>query len=826
MSDLSFHPVSATATFVEVVIPLATPKAYTYMVPEEMVSDIGFGKRVEVQFGRNRLYAGLIVGIGSEAPEGYQPKAILSVIDVHAIINIQQYRLWQWISQYYCCTIGEVMNAALPANLKLSSETRVVLSPLFDENYGGLDDKEYLIAEALSIQNELSIADIQGILNQKTVYPLIRKLLDKRIIFLTEDLKEKYKPRKVYCVRLAEPYASQSELMEEAFEKLSRSNKQVDTLMTYLQMIRKNDYIKRAELCKKAKVDSSVVRAMEKKGVLEIYEQEISRLGAFDGDTESLQVLSEQQVRALKEIREQIQEKNVLLLHGVTGSGKTRVYVELIQEALQRGEQVLYLLPEIALTAQIIQRLQKVFGDEIVVYHSRLNNNERVELWQEVLNGKSIVLGARSALFLPFEKLKWIIVDEEHDPSFKQYNPNPRYHGRDAAIVAANIHNAKVILGTATPSLESYFNAKSGKYGLVEMPERFGGLQLPEVGIVDKKAEFKKEGMHPLFSQELIKAIATTIEQNEQVILFQNRRGYAPTYRCGTCGWHSECIHCDVSLTYHKFHNNLKCHYCGYSTTLPVSCPACGTRSLTLQGFGTEKIEDELKIFFPELRIQRMDYDTVRGKDGHTKIIDAFQDGAIDILVGTQMVTKGLDFDRVGLVGVLSADQLLHFPDFRASERGFQLMVQVSGRAGRKGKQGKVLIQTLNPGYPVLAKVVASDYHGFYAEEIAERQQFAYPPFIRLIKISLKHKQAKTVNDAARMYSLFIKKHLGDRVKGPAIPYVSRVRSYYVLDFLVKLEKDTKSITRIKEVLMEAMYQLHDEKGFSGVRVSIDVDPF
>ncbi|HKK76692.1 MAG TPA: primosomal protein N' [Saprospiraceae bacterium] len=827
MSNEQFHPINQTNTYVDVILPLALPQNYTYAVPEAWIPQAGFGKRVEVQFGKNRIYSGIIAEVHHQAPAKYDPKEIISVIDQAPIINQRQYKLWQWMAKYYCCSMGEIMNAALPANLKLSSETSVILSPLFDQNMGGLNDHEYLIAEALSIQNELSIADIQGILGQKTVYPLIRRMLDKKIVYLKEELKQKYQPKNIHCVRLMEPYASQKELINEAFEKVSRSEHQTNALMAYLQMIRQQEYIRRADLCKKANVDSSVIKALEKKEIVEIYEREISRIGSYEADKIDTLPLSEQQIRAFAEIKEQWEEKDVVLLHGVTGSGKTRVYIELIQEALARGEQVLYLLPEIALTTQIISRLQRIFGDDIAVYHSRLNNNERVELWQSVIDGQPIILGPRSALFLPYRKLQYIVVDEEHDPSYKQYDPNPRYHGRDAAIVAAMLHGAKVLLGTATPALESYYNAKQGKYGLVEMPERFGGIQLPETEIVDARKAHRDKKMHSIFTQDLLNAIKGILERDEQVILFQNRRGYAPTYRCVTCGnWHAECVHCDVSLTYHKYHNTLKCHYCGYTTTLPVSCPACGAKTLSLQGFGTQKVEDELKIFLPDASIQRMDYDTVKNKDGHAKIINKFQEGQIDILVGTQMVTKGLDFDKVGLVGILSADQILHFPDFRATERSFQLMVQVSGRAGRRGTRGKVLIQGYNVEHPVLGEVIDNKFQEFYKREVAERQEFKYPPFYRLIKISLKHKQPRVINDAAKLYGMLLKKGLGGRVQGPAMPYVSRVRGYYILDFMIKLEKDTKAIHRIKTIIMDAMYQLQSEKGFGGVRVNIDVDPY
>lgn len=827
LSNEQFHPDNPTNTYVEVILPLALPQNYTYAVPEAWITQVGFGKRVEVPLGKNRLYAGIVAAVHHRPPAGYSPRELVSVIDQQPIINEKQYLLWQWMAQYYCCSLGEVMNAALPANLKLSSETSVLLSPLFDQDWGTLHDQEYLIVEALSIQNELSIADIQGIIGQKTVYPLIRRMLDQKIIYLKEDLKQKYQPRTIHCVRLQEPYASEKGSINEAFDKISRSEHQTNALMAYLQLARQQEYVRRADLCKKAAVDGSVIKALEKKAILEIYEQEVSRLGSYQAATVDTQPLSEQQVQAVAEIKQQWEQKEVVLLHGVTGSGKTRVYIELIQEALTQGEQVLYLLPEIALTTQIISRLQRIFGDHIAVYHSRLNNNERVELWHAVASGQPIILGPRSALFLPYQQLKYIIVDEEHDPSYKQYDPSPRYHGRDAAVVAALMHQAKVVLGTATPSLESYYNAQQGKYGLVVMTQRFGGIQLPQIEVIDARRAHREKKMHSIFTQDLLNAIKTTLEQDEQVILFQNRRGYAPTYRCVTCGnWHAECIHCDVSLTYHKSHNTLKCHYCGYTTTLPPACPACGAKTLSLQGFGTQKVEDELKIFLPDASIQRMDYDTVKSKDGHAKIINQFQEGHIDILVGTQMVTKGLDFDRVGLVGILSADQILHFPDFRATERSFQLMVQVSGRAGRRDRQGRVLIQGYNVEHPVLKEVIDNQFPAFYSREVAERQEFKYPPFYRLIKISLKHKQPKVVNEAAKLYGLRLKKDLGARVQGPAMPYVARVRGYYILDFMVKLEKDTRSTQRIKRIIMDAMYQLQSEKGFSGVRVNIDVDPY
>ncbi|MDX1666675.1 MAG: primosomal protein N', partial [Saprospiraceae bacterium] len=740
--------------------------------------------------------------------------------------NPVQLEFWRWLSDYYCCTLGEIMNAALPANLKLSSETRVVASPLFSEDFSGLDDKEYLIAEALSIQDELSLEDVRGILDQKTVYPLIRRLLDKKLIYLKEDLKERYKPKTVSCVRLQEPYRSDRGKMEEAFEKASRSTRQVEAIMAYVQLSRQQDHVRRRDIYEAAGVDSQVVRALEKKGIFEIYDREVSRLPGYEDEIEPRQELSAQQEQAMREIREELEDKDVVLLHGVTGSGKTRLYVEMISEALKRSEQVLYLLPEIALTAQLVGRLRRIFGEDIAVYHSRLNNNERVELWNRVLEGKPVLIGARSALFLPFSRLKLVVIDEEHDQSFKQMDPAPRYNGRDAAIYLAHLHGAKVILGTATPSVESYHNARKGKYGLVEMRERFGGLKMPELEVADARKEALRQEMRSHFTTALLDQMKHTMERGEQVILFQNRRGYAPTYECSNCGWHAECVHCDVSLTYHKHSEKLKCHYCGYQTNLPAGCPACGDRQLKLQGFGTEKIEDELKIYLPEARIGRMDYDTMRTKHAHAEIIKKFEDRKLDILVGTQMVTKGLDFEKVGLVGVVSADQLLHFPDFRAGERAFQLMTQVSGRAGRKHRQGKVIIQAYNTEHPVLKEVLEGDYQAFYRREVEERQEFKYPPFARLIKITLKHRKPLRLNDGARIYGGFLKKQLGDSVLGPAMPYVSRIRGYYLLDFLIKLPPDMRKIRYAKKMVLAATDHLHAAEGFSGVRVNVDVDPY
>ncbi len=826
MNNNLFHSIQDELYYATVILPIAVPKLYTYSIPSEMIDSIQVGVRVEVQFGRSKLYAAIVQNIDKNRPEKYRPKPIISIIDDKPIVTEKQLQLWTWIANYYMCTLGEVMNAALPSGLKLASETIITLNPLFNHNYEQLNDKEYLIAEALTIQNELTIKDIQSILNQKTVYPLVKSLLEKHIIFLKEELQQKYKPKTVTCVRLKEPYSSNTELLQEAFDKVKRAGKQTEALMAFVQLNQTNKTVLRQAVCDKANVKTNIIKAIVDKGIFEIYKKETSRIGLYDKDLEEKYKLSEQQEAALEFIKEKFNTKNVVLLHGVTGSGKTRVYIELIQETISKGEQVLYLLPEIALTTQIIFRLQRIFGDDILVYHSRLNNNERVEIWKKTLEGKSVLVGARSSLFLPFINLKLIIVDEEHDPSFKQVEPNPRYNARDTAIFYAYLNQAKVLLGSATPSIETFHNTEINKYGIVKMSERFGGLELPEIVVVNVKEEMKKRILQSHFTSVLIEELKQTIDNGNQAILFQNRRGYAPTLRCQICDWYAECIHCDVSLTFHQYSNNLRCHYCGYQTPIQKDCPACGSHDLTLKGFGTQKVEDELQIYLPKAKVQRMDFDSIRTKNAHTKLINDFEEKRIDILVGTQMVTKGLDFDNVGLVGVLSADSLFQFPDFRASERAFQLMTQVSGRAGRKHKQGKVIIQAMNPQHPVISEVLQNNYAAFYKRELEERKMFLYPPFYRFIKITLKHKRTETLNQAGKLFSKYLKGKVGRRLLGPAVPSIPRVRSYYLLEIMIKIERQAQSLQLVKQSIIEAIEVLNTTKGYSQVKVVVDVDTY
>ncbi|MEO1437612.1 MAG: primosomal protein N' [Bacteroidota bacterium] len=811
--------------FADVILPLALPKLYTYVVPRDLLPEMEVGKRVEIQFGKSKLYSALVYRVHEEPPT-YSSKPILNILDPRPVANPTQLKFWTWLAEYYCCTMGEVMQAALPSGLKLSSETRVIMNPLFDEDYEKLSDKEYLITEALSIQNELSIQEIQQILDQKTVYPIIQRLLHKRVLYLREELKEKFTPKTVSAVKLADEYLRPDGL-KAAFDRIgTRAIKQVQALMAYAQLAKETTHIKKKALLEAADISDNILRELVKKGVMDIYDLEISRIASYEDELIMTAQLTAAQIKAKIEIQQRFQEKKVCLLHGVTGSGKTQIYIDLIREYIEKEQQILYLLPEIALTTQIIRRLQKVFGDDIVVYHSRLNANERVELWDKVARGQKVVLGPRSSLFLPYSNLGLVIVDEEHDPSYKQQDPAPRYNGRDCAIYLAHMHGAKTLLGTATPSVETYYNAERGKYGLVTLDSRFGDLAMPDIEVLDLGKSRQKKQLKGAFSGTLLEQLKQLVENKEQAILFQNRRGYAPNMNCETCGWTSMCVHCDVALTYHQYQNRLRCHYCGYQTKIPDACPACGSHTLVKKGFGTERLEEELKIHLPEARIARMDWDTVKGKHAHGKLISSFENHELDILIGTQMVTKGLDFDNVGLVGVISADKLLHFPDFRASERAFQLLTQVSGRAGRKFKQGRVMIQAYQTGHPVIHEVVAHDYHRFFNRELQERKQFHYPPFNRLIRLTLKHKKKDVVYYGAEELAQMLKARLGARVLGPSEPGINRVRGLYLMNFLIKLERDPKFLPKAKRFIQTQVVGLQGKKGYSSLRINIDVDPY
>ena len=813
--------------YAEIIIPLALPKNYIWAVPDELKDAVHTGCRVEVNLGKNKRYAGIVKQLHNNRPELFEPKDILNVLDAEPVIYEQQLHLWEWLASYYMCSEGEVMAAALPSHFKLSSETIVVFNDEYGEDFSALDHDEYLVAEALLIKKELKLTEVQQVLDSSHVYPVINRLINKKVCFVWESLKQTYSPKKETYVLLNPQYDNEEQLSKLLNEdkKLQRAEKQMELLLGYLHLIKTQGEVTKSELLKKSGASDAQLKGLIDKKILWTEKRNIDRLQYLPKDIKIDFELTEVQKRSFQQIEDAFTTKQVCLLHGITSSGKTQIYIKLIEQFIRRGKQVLYMLPEIALTSQIIRRLQKHFGGYIGVYHSKFSQNERVEIWNKVKTGEmKVVLGARSSVFLPYNDLGLIICDEEHDTSFKQQDPAPRYNGRDAAIYLSSLFNGKTILGSATPSLESYHNATEGKYGLAELMKRHGDMLLPEIGIIDTKKIAQKDKTKTILSPQLIDEVKKIIERNKQVILFQNRRGYTPYQVCNTCGWIPQCKFCDVSLTYHKFSNKLICHYCG--TTYPPlhTCLVCGNHNFIQRNFGTERIEEQLKEVFTDAKIARMDIDTVRGKNAHDVLIQQFEQRRIDILVGTQMVVKGLDFDNVDLVGILDADGLLHFADFRVNERGFQLMEQVSGRAGRKENTGKVLIQTSNPSHPVLKYVEDHDYKKMYAEELEKRKQFFYPPFSRIIHITFKHKMKDIAERAAVRFADALKNKYEKYIVGPAEPVINRIRNQYLSELLLKLPKDAKLIAQCKRDLLEQIAVLHNEKSFRSVTIIPDVD--
>jgi len=813
--------------FVEVILPLAISKNYTYRVPYELNDTVAIGKRTVVQFGKSKLYTAIIAGIGTQAPEKYEAKYLVEILDDKPVVTYEQLHFWYWIADYYMCNVGEVMNAALPSALKLASETRIMLNKEYEFDRTTLHDKEFLIVEALNIQPELTVSDIVKLLGQKQVMPILKLLFEKNIINISEEVSERYKPRKRTFITI-NPIYNDPEKRQELFIILEKkAPKQADAVLAYIKLSRQQKTISKNELIEESGAGAASIKSLIEKEVFIPEEKNVSRLYYEEEESINGFELSEQQQFALKEVSDQFAEKDVVLLHGVTSSGKTQIYIRLIEEMIQSGRQVLYLLPEIALTTHIIERLRLYFGANIGVYHSRFNDAERVEVWQKVLNNEyRVVLGARSSVFLPFNDLGLIIVDEEHETSYKQFDPAPRYNARDAAIFLANMHGGKVLLGSATPSFESYYNARTHKYGFTELGERFGGVEMPKVEIVSIVEETKKKTIQSHFTSVLIADIQQALANKEQVILFQNRRGYAPVLMCKICAYTPKCINCDVSLTFHKSSGKLHCHYCGYKEDSPVICPACGSTHLEYKGFGTEKIEDELSLILPDARITRMDLDTTRSRNSLQTILNNLEEKKIDILVGTQMVAKGLDFADVTVIGIINADSLLKFPDYRANERSFQMLAQVSGRAGRRGKQGKVVIQTYDPGHRVIKQVIDNDYADLYFTEMTERKSFNYPPFYRLINLDIKHKSQEVLYQQAVYLGNELRKHFGDRVIGPQPPLVSRIRNYYIQSILLKFEKDAISINKAKAIIRDTITQFQTTKLSKGSIVQPDVDPY
>jgi len=814
--------------FIDVILPLAVPKVYTYRVPFDLNQEIGIGKRVIVQFGKSRLFTAIIFKIKSEPNPDYTAKYIEMVMDKVPIVTKNQLLLWEWIAGYYLCTIGEVMNAALPANLKISSETVLMAEKEIVSTDIDLTLKEKNLLALIRNSTGIKLKDLGG---SKSFPVAVRSLIEKKLVYTAEEIKNSYKPREAVFVKLTDEYNSEVGL-QKAMDLLLGKEKQMDVLLAYINISRffqeEKRPVIRGELLSKIGRSASALDPLVKKNIFRVFKKEISRIKTLNADVKELPDLSEEQHQALKAIQSLWKNKEVTLLEGVTSSGKTLVYAHLIKQMLAMGKQVLYLLPEIGLTNHLISRLGIFFGENIGVYHSKFQKNERVEVWQNVYKqnpkGGKLIVGARSAVFLPFTNLGLIIVDEEHDSSLKQFQPAPRYHARDTAIVMGKMLNAKVILGTATPAIETRWLAMQDKFGWVRLTSRFGKIKLPEIQIADLKKERAQKSMKGVFTGLLYKLIGYNLDHQHQVILFQNRRGYSPLWVCQVCGWIPKCTDCDVNLTYHSFSHQLVCHYCSKTYLPPKQCLACGSSRLKMPGYGTERIEEELKELFSDARIARVDLDTTRNRTNYERIIEKVEEQKLDIIVGTQMISKGLDFNNVQLVGILNADQMLNFPDFRAFERAFQMMVQVAGRAGRLNKRGMVVIQTSYPDHHIIKDVIKHDYDSFYKSEIEERRKFNYPPFYRLIQITLIDKNKSRVKEAAGLLAKDLKTKLEQRVLGPEFPYISRIRNKHHIHILLKLER-SMSVKKVRVFIRDKIIDIHAIKEYKYVRIFADVDP-
>ena len=817
--------------FVDVILPLPLQASFTYALPPEMDGQVQIGCRVVVSFGRKKFYTGIVRNVHYLKPQEYEVKEVSAVLDEHPILLPLQFQFWEWLADYYLCTQGDVYKAALPSGLKLESETVVEYNPDFEATEP-LSEREQKVLDLLAVEPEQTVTRLEKESGLKNILAVVKSLLEKDALFVKEELKRTYKPKTETRVRLTEAARNERRLHFFFDELQRRAPKQLDLLMKYIELSgclggREVKEVSKAELLKRSGATPAVFSGLVDKGVFEVYQQEVGRLETVSQAVMSLNELNVHQQRAFDEIRASFRVKNVCLLHGVTSSGKTEIYIHLIDEAVRQGKQVLYLLPEIALTTQITERLKRVFGSRLGIYHSKFPDAERVEVWQKQLSHEpyDIILGVRSSLFLPFQRLGLVIVDEEHENTYKQQDPAPRYHARNAAIVLASMCGAKTLLGTATPSVESWYNAtEGGKYALVELKERYKEIQLPEIIPVDIKELQRKKRMNGPFSPLLLQYVREALEQKEQVILFQNRRGFAPMIECHTCGWVPKCKNCDVSLTYHKGLNQLTCHYCGYTQPVPRQCPACEGVDLRNRGFGTEKIEDDVKAIFPEARVARMDLDTTRTRTAYERIIHDFQQGRTDILIGTQMVSKGLDFDHVSVVGILNADTMMNYPDFRAYERAFQLMAQVAGRAGRKNKRGRVVLQTKSIDHPIIPQVMRNDFEGMVAGQLAERQLFRYPPYYRLVYVYLKHRNEQLLDVMAQTMAAKLRAVFGARVLGPDKPPVARIQTLFIRKIVLKIETNAP-MARARQLLVQVQQEMVAEDRFKSLIVYYDVDP-
>jgi primosomal protein N' (replication factor Y) (superfamily II helicase) len=833
-ADHDFFDKSSGNNFADIILPVPIPRMFTYKIPKNLQSQIQIGLRVIVQFGKKKVLTGIIGKVHNKPPQAYEAKPILDILDHQPSVNPLQIRFWVWMAEYYFCHIGEVMHAALPAGLRLSSESKIQLNPNFDVETSKypLDVREEKILEALEKKDELSYEDCEQILGVKTIHPILKSLVAKDAILIFERVQEKYTPKVETRVRLNPDIVASKSALESVFEAVQGKPKQESILLKFLRDVpvfqrpQLNEKgVDKATLLEEGDSESSL-KTLIKNGVFETFKHVVNRIEEEAAEREASELSSTQQA-AFDEIKTHFETKQSVLLHGVTGSGKTEIYIKLIQEVLQSGSQVLLLLPEIALTTQIVGRLKQVFGSQMGVYHSKYSDNERVEVWNGVLSGRfSFVVGVRSSIFLPFDSLGLVIVDEEHEPSFKQFDPAPRFHARDAAIMLAYFHQARTLLGSATPSFESYANASQGKYGYVQITHRFGDARLPEFHLANIPSDRKKNLLKLDSTRLLREKIQHALENQQQVIIFQNRRGYSPYVQCEDCSWTGQCVQCDVSLTYHQFAEELRCHYCGYKEKIPQACPACGSSQLTTQGMGTERIEESLSMLFPEARMGRMDLDTTRNKYGYQRLLDEFAAGQIDILVGTQMITKGLDFGKVTVVGIWDGDRILNFPDFRAGERAYQQITQVAGRAGRRDIQGQVVIQTRDPEKDIYEKVIKGDYFEFFRQEMIDRKKYYYPPFVKLVKIVTRHADAKVAYKAAhalhlQMANIAVKKI----VLGPEKGIIARIKNQYQFESLIKLDKQGNTQTVFKDSLAKIIEELQSVPEFRSVRWIVDVDP-
>ena len=819
---------SITFDFVEVILPLPLERNFTYAITAAEAQFIRPGFRVAVPFGKRNVYTGVVYKVHNNPPVAYEAKSIHSILDKSPILNSFQFQLWEWISNYYMCTMGEVLRASLPSIFLLESETLISLNKSIDSEISNLSDEEYLVFEALEQQSSLKIDEINTIINKKNSFPILQRLLDQKIIVSEQEVSEKYKPKLVRCVKIHSDYENQNNL-QDLLESLTRSVKQRELVLNYFSLATQNTQIEVSELKTKSNATSTQIKALIDKGVFEDYFFQTDRIKFENSGVGISKDLNNYQELALKQINTSFETYDISLLHGVTSSGKTEIYVKKIEDIVAKGKQVLYLVPEIALTSQLVHRLKQYFGNKIAVYHSRYSQNERLEVWNHVLNNSEsarVIIGARSSVLLPFRDLGLVIVDEEHEQSYKQFDPAPRYHARDTSIILASMFKAKTLLGSATPSIESYFNAKNQKkYGYIPLMHRFNNVLMPEIELVDLQDKYKRKQMTNHFSDRLLIEIKDALESGFQVILFQNRRGYSPIVSCNTCGHTPECSNCDVSLTFHQYKNQLRCHYCSFVMAMQASCGACGGVEIDTKGFGTEQIQEEIETLFPDAKVARMDLDTTRGKYSYDRIISSFEKKEVDILVGTQMVTKGLDFRYVKLVGVLNADQLINFPDFRAHERSYQLLQQVSGRAGRTDIRGKVIIQTYNPNHAILQQVSVNDYDSMFLDQLEDRRIYKYPPYCRIIKLTLKHKDYNKVNNGAEWFAISLRRVFKANVLGPEFPVVSRIRNQYHKNILLKIPQN-QSLVKTKSVINKIKTTFLSTTDYRAVKLLINVDNY